>query len=62
MAAVVVLVVSMVVMILEEEGEVMQERGVPSLSLFRSHDSYRFAYNSALQNDLFQKNHVTLPG
>lgn len=57
-AAVVLLVVSTVMRrILEkEEGAVMQERGVPSLSPFRSHDSYRFAYNSALQNDLFQKN------
>ena len=43
MAAVAGLVVSvMVMMILEKEGAVMQEGGVPSLlpSLFRSHDSY----------------------
>lgn len=61
-AAVVVLAVlmMMMVMILEKEGAVMQEGGVPFFSLFRSHDSYRFAYNSALQNDLLKKN-VTLP-
>lgn len=48
--------IMVVMMILEkEEGAVMQNRGVPSLSPFRSHDSYTFAYNSALQNDLFGK-------
>lgn len=63
MAAVVVLVVSMmmmmVMMILEKEGAVMQEVGsLPlSLSLPSSHDCYRFAYNSALQNDLNKKCH-----
>lgn len=51
-----------VMMILEkEEGAVMQNRGVPSLSPFRSHDSYTFAYNSALQNDLFGKKKKSQP-
>lgn len=45
------MVMVMMMMILEKEGAVMQEGGVP-FSPFRSHDSYRFAYNYALQNDL----------
>lgn len=51
----VVLVVSMMMMVMmilgKEEGAVMQEGGVPPLSLPQSR-LYRFAYNSALQNDL----------
>lgn len=44
-------VMMMVRRILEKGGAVMQEGGVP-FSPFRSHDSYRCAYNCALQNDL----------
>lgn len=57
-------VMMMMMMTLEKgEGAVMPQGGVPSLPSAVTTQTHRFAYNSALQNDLFRKKKkVTLLG